>query len=157
MQLPIDKGKWINYIINLESKLKDHFKVPKREEKNSEKDFDSICLVKTMHSILYGDPKVHKTVVNNTPKFRPILSATNTYLLAKVFKRYFVTTYGYEFTVKNSFDFAEEVVNFDHNLYMASLDIESLFTTSFWKKLLRTVLAFIWLALMLSHYLPTSL
>ena len=110
-----------------------------------------------MHSILYGDPKVHKTVVNNTPKFRPILSATNTYLLAKVFKRYFVTTYGYEFTVKNSFDFAEEVVNFDHNLYMASLDIESLFTTSFWKKLLRTVLAFIWLALMLSHYLPTSL
>ena len=47
-----------------------------------------------MHSILYGDPKVHKTVVNNTPKFRPILSATNTYLLAKVFKCYFVTTYG---------------------------------------------------------------
>ena len=33
-----------------------------------------------------------------------------------------------EFTVKNSFDFAEEVVNHDHNLYMASLDVESLFT-----------------------------
>ena len=33
-----------------------------------------------------------------------------------------------EFTVKNSFDFAEEVVNYDHNLYMASLDVESLFT-----------------------------
>ena len=32
-----------------------------------------------------------------------------------------------EFTVKNSFDFAEEVVNYDHNLYIASLDVESLF------------------------------
>ena len=38
-----------------------------------------------MPGILYGNPKVHKTVVNNTPKFRPILSAINTptYLLAK--------------------------------------------------------------------------
>ena len=33
-----------------------------------------------------------------------------------------------EFTVKNSFDFAEEVVKYDHDLYMASLDVELLFT-----------------------------
>ena len=33
-----------------------------------------------------------------------------------------------EFTWKNSFDFAEKVVNYDHNLSMASLDVESLFT-----------------------------
>ena len=32
-----------------------------------------------------------------------------------------------EFTVKNSFDFAEEVVRYDYNFYMASLDVESLF------------------------------
>ena len=32
-----------------------------------------------------------------------------------------------EFTVKNSFNFAEEVVNYDHNLYMASVDVELLF------------------------------
>ena len=30
--------------------------------------------------------------------------------------------------VKNAFDFAEEVVNYNHNLYMASLDVESSFT-----------------------------
>ena len=29
MQLPVDEGKWINCIINLESKLKDRFKVLK--------------------------------------------------------------------------------------------------------------------------------
>ena len=38
-----------------------------------------------MPGILYGNPKVHKTGVNNTPKFRPILPAINTptYLKAK--------------------------------------------------------------------------
>ena len=30
--------------------------------------------------------------------------------------------------MKNSFDFAEKVVNYDHNLYMASLYVESFFT-----------------------------
>ena len=33
IQLPIDEDKWINYIVNLESKLKDRFKVLKNEEK----------------------------------------------------------------------------------------------------------------------------
>ena len=33
-----------------------------------------------------------------------------------------------EFTAKNSFNFSEVVVNYDHNLYMANLDVESLFT-----------------------------
>ena len=35
----------------------------------SEKEFDKICPVGTTLSILYGNPKVHKTVVNNTPRF----------------------------------------------------------------------------------------
>ena len=122
MQLPIDKGKWINYIINLKSKLKDRFKVLKNEENFSEKEFDSICPVETTPEILYGNPKVHKTVVNNTPKFRPILSAINTptYLLAKYLNPILspLTANG----------FAEEVVNYDYNLYMARLDAESLFT-----------------------------
>ena len=43
MQLPIDEGKLINYIINLESKLKNCFKVIKNEEKFSEKKFDGIA------------------------------------------------------------------------------------------------------------------
>ena len=32
MQHPIDEGKWINYVVNLESKLKDHFRVLQNEE-----------------------------------------------------------------------------------------------------------------------------
>ena len=130
MRLPIDEGKWLNYFINVESKLKDRFKVLKNEEKHSEKEFDNICPVGTTAGILYGNPKVHKTVVNNTPKFRPILSAINTptYLLAKYLKPILSPLTTDKFTVKNSFDFAGEAVNYDHNLYMASLDVESLFT-----------------------------
>ena len=37
MQLSIDESKWINYIINLKSKLINRFKVLKNEEKILEK------------------------------------------------------------------------------------------------------------------------
>ena len=47
-------------------------------EKISEKEFDSIYTVGTTPGILYGNLKIHKTVINNTPKFRRILSAINT-------------------------------------------------------------------------------
>ena len=69
MELPIDEGKWINYIVNLESKLKGRLKVLKNEQKLLEKEFDSVCPVGTTPGILYGNLKVHKTVVNNAPKF----------------------------------------------------------------------------------------
>ena len=130
MPLPVDEGKWLNYIINLENKLKDRFKVLKNEGKNSEKEFDNICPVGTTPGILYGNSKVHKTVVNNTPRFQRILSAINasTYLLAQYLSPILSPLTTNEFTVKNSFDFAEQVVKYDHNLYMTSLDVELLFT-----------------------------
>ena len=34
-----------------------------------------------------------------------------------------------DYTVKDSFTFTKEVINFDHNLFMASLDVKSLFTS----------------------------
>ena len=102
----------------------------KNEEKISEKEFDSICSVETTPEILYGNPKVHQTVINNTPKFRPILSAVNTptYSLAKFLNPILSPLINNEFAVKSSFDFAEEVVNYNHNLSMASPVVESLFT-----------------------------
>ena len=116
--------------INLENKLKDCFKKLKNKEKISEKELDNIRPVGTTPGILYGNPKVHKTVVNNTPKFRSILLAINTptYLLAKYLNPILSPLTTNEFTWKNSFDFAEEVVNCDHNLFIANLDVESLFT-----------------------------
>ena len=93
-------------------------------------ELDNNCPVGTTPGIFYGNSKVHKTVVNNTPKFRPILSAANTptYSLAKYLNPILSPLTANQFTVKNSSDFAEEVVNYDHNLYIASVDVELLFT-----------------------------
>ena len=134
MQLPIDEGKWLNYIINLESKLKDRFKVLKNEEKISEKEFDSIYPVGTTTKILYGNPPVQKTVINNTTKFRPILSAINTptYLSPKYLNPILSPLTTNEFTVKNTFDFAKEVI-------WLALMLSRYLPTSIWKKLWRTV------------------
>ena len=128
--LNIDEYKLLNYIVNLEKKLKEHFKPLERDNKISKDEFKSICPNGTRPSISYGQPKVHKTVIKNNPQFRPILSAISTpvYKLAKylVFILSLLTVNDY--TVKDSFTFAKEVINFDHNLFMASLDVESLFT-----------------------------
>ena len=35
-----------------------------------------------------------------------------------------------DYTVKDSFTFAKEVINFDHNLFVASLNVKSLFTNN---------------------------
>ena len=65
--------------------MKETFKNLERDNKISEDEFKSICPISTRPGILYGQPKVHKTVTNNIPQFRPILLAINTlvYKLAK--------------------------------------------------------------------------
>ena len=69
-------------------------------------------------------------MINKIPQFRPILSAINTpvYKLAKYLVPILSLLTVNDCTVKDSFTFAKEVINFDHNHFMASLDVESLFT-----------------------------
>ena len=126
----IDSTKWLNYVVNLEIKLKDHFKILRKENKLSDEEFQKISPIGSRPGILYGLPKVHKAVINNIPKFRPILSAINTptYKLAKFLVPILSSLTVNEYTVKDSFHFAEEILTFDHTLCMASLDVESLFT-----------------------------
>ena len=92
--------------------------------------FKSICPIGTHPGILYGLPKIHKIVIDNNLKFRPILSAIDTpvYKLAKLLVPILSPLTVNDCTVKDPFSFAEEVVNFDHGLFMASLDVGSLFT-----------------------------
>ena len=52
MQLPIDEDKWINYIIILESKLKDRFKVLKQEKKVSNNFQSGKLSSKNLHNFL---------------------------------------------------------------------------------------------------------
>ena len=82
--------------------------------------------------VMYGLCKVHKGVLVNdpVPQIRPILSAIGTcsYNIAKFFvpilKQFTIN----EYTVKDSFSFCKEIIDQNPNLYMASFDVQSLFT-----------------------------
>ena len=80
--------------------------------------------------ILYGRAKIHKPSKDVVPPFRPILSNIGTpkYKLAKFFVPLLAHLTSNEYTIKDSFSFAEELLSFDSNLVMASFDVESLFT-----------------------------
>ena len=94
------------------------------------KEYDSIYPTGSRPGILYDSAKVHKPIIDNSPFFRSILSAIGipTYNLAKFLVPVLSPLTVKEFTVHDSFSFAEEVVNFDANCIVASLDVESLFT-----------------------------
>ena len=91
----------------------------------------SLKPVGTRPGVMYGSCKVHKASVGNCPPFRPILSALNTptYKLAKLLVPILKPLSTNEFTVKNSIHFAEEIVDQQHDVFMGSLDVGSLFTS----------------------------
>ena len=79
---------------------------------------------------MYGLCKVHKDIIDNCPPFGPILSAitTPTYKLVKFLVPVLKSLTSNEYMVKDSFAFAEEIVEHDSELFMGSLDVDSLFT-----------------------------
>ena len=79
---------------------------------------------------MYGLCKVHKASTDGSPPFRPILSAigTPTYNLAKFLIPILEPLTKNHFVIKDSFSFAEDVKKQPCNLYMASFDVEALFT-----------------------------
>ena len=79
---------------------------------------------------MYGNCKVHKQQVDGCPTFRPILLPlqTPTYNLAKFLVPILNPLTKNEYTVKDSFQFVEEICEQDPTLTMGSLDVDSLFT-----------------------------
>ena len=126
----ITPGKYLNYIINVEKKFKQLFKDLLYNDKISKDEYDKICPKGSRPEILYDNPKIHKPVANNLPKFQPILSAINTpgYNIAKFLIPILEPLTHNEFTIKDSFSFAKEITTYDSSFYRASLDVESLFT-----------------------------
>ena len=72
--------------------------------------------------------KIHKQLVNNIPKLRPILSALNTgtYKWAKFFVPFLRDLTSNEYTLKDSFEVAKGICEQNSDLYMASLDADSI-------------------------------
>ena len=121
-------GKELNILLQQENRLINFLK--------SVKNFIDSNLYKDLYpqgsqpGVMYGLSKIHKPLVNNFPKLRPILSATktSTYKWAKFFVPLLRPFTSNTFTIKDSFEFAKNITEQNAKLYMASLDVDSLFT-----------------------------
>ena len=128
--LDIEEDKKLNFIINQEKRIRSVFKSLWDNGSITEDVYNKLCPTGSRFGTMYGLPKVHKMIVDNCPQYRPILSAigTPTYNLAKFLVPLLSGLTTNEYTVKDSFAFAKEVVDQDASLHMASLDVDSLFT-----------------------------
>ena len=125
-------NKELRHILDMEEAIKSCMDDLLDNNYLSEEDYKLMKPTGSRPGIMYGLCKVHKDLTNGQvlPPFRPILSAirTCTYSLAKFFvpilKEYTIN----EYTIKDSFTFAEEVTEQDAELFMVSFDVESLFT-----------------------------
>ena len=129
-KLKIKPGNDYNYIINQQLRITNALYKLNQKGALSDADYNRLSPCGTSPSVLYGLSKVHKTVINNKPKQRPILSAINTptYNLAKHFVKILAPYTKNNLTAKDSFTFANEVRTQNTCLHMASLDVEALFT-----------------------------
>ena len=129
-KVDIPAGKEINRIVNLEKRISSELKLLKDKEIIDKSTYKSINPVGSRPSILHGSGKIHKETHNGLPPFCPILSAidTPTYKLAKFLLKFLTPSTANEYTIVDSFHFAEEICQQDSNLHMAILDVDSLFT-----------------------------
>ena len=127
-KLNVKPGKKLNLLLKHEDKLVSFLKGIKKSI--GEDLYKSLYPQGSQPGIMYGSPKIHKLLVNGFPKLRPILSALNTgtYKWAKFFVPLLRHLTSNEFTLKDSFEFAKIICEQDAGLFMASLDVDSLFT-----------------------------
>ena len=115
----------LNFAVNHEEHINKQLRSISKNGSLTEQQYKKIKAVGSNPGILYGLCKVHKTVVDVCLPFRPILSAigTPTYKLAKYLVPKLASITANEFSVKDSFCFAEEIVNQNSNFIMGSLDL----------------------------------
>ena len=120
----------LNFAVNREKHVEKVLKKLVESKSMTEKTRKSLKSVVTRPGVMYGSCKLHKASIGNCPPFQPILSALNTptYKLVKFVVPMIKPLTTNEFTVKDSFHFAEEIVDQQHNLFMGSLDVDFLFT-----------------------------
>ena len=116
--------------LNLEKRITSELKLFKDKEIIDKSTYKIIKPVGSRPGILYRSGKIHKETRNGLPPFHPILSAidTPTYKLAKFLLKFLTRSTANEYTVTDSFHFAEEICLQDSNLHMAILDVDSLLT-----------------------------
>ena len=109
----------LNFAINQE-KRGDNISKKLVASNSISEEIRSLKPVGTRPGIMYGLCKVHKDIIDNCPPFRPILSAinTSTYKLAKFLVPILKSLTCNEYTVRDSFAFAEEIVEQDSEFFL---------------------------------------
>ena len=129
----IEEGKTLNHLIRMEERIIRLLKSLEDQGEISEKEKNDLSdsnLSDSKPGVLYGLAKIHKALDDGIPSFRPIFSAigTPTYKLAKFCDQLLKPLTNNEYTIKDYFSSAKEVLEFDASLFIASFDIKSLFT-----------------------------
>ena len=118
-KLSIDQNKVLNRIVHMENRIIDVLKKLKNKKIISEKKMKVFILLAQVLGFKDG-----------VPPFRPIFSdiGTPTYKLSHFFVPLLTPLTLNEYTIRDSLSFAEELLNYDSNLIMASFVVESLST-----------------------------
>ena len=129
-QVSVAEDKQLNFTFNVEKHITDLLKDLKNFEVISETVYKGLKPRAFRFGVLHGLCKVRQQSTDNCPPFRPIMSEikTPTYNLAKVLVPFLEPVTTNMYTAKNGFGFAKEIADKDPEVFMASLDIESLFT-----------------------------
>ena len=122
-RLNVKPGKELISLLQHEDKLVNFLKRVKKSL--GEEVYKNLYPQGSQPGVLYGLSKIHKPLVNNIPKLRPILSALNTgtYKWAKFFVPLLRDLTSNEYTLKDSFEFGKVICEQISDLYMASLDV----------------------------------
>ena len=120
----------MNHLIHMEERIICLLKSLEDQGEISEKERNDLYPSGSQPEVLYELAKIHKALVDGIPSFQPIFSAivTPTYKLIKFCDQLLKPRTKNEYTIKDSFSFAKEVLEFHASLFMASFDIKSLFT-----------------------------
>ena len=126
------KNNELDYLLEQQEEIIDFLKELVDCGVISDSVFNQLKPTGSQPGVLYGLCKVHKGVCadGSPPPFRPILSAINTpsYKIAKFLTPLLSGLTKNAFVSKDSFEFARVVRNQNPDLFMASFDIDSLFT-----------------------------
>ena len=129
-KVTLGNDAFFNFVINHEKRIDTILKNLVDSNSISKQIHKFVKPVGTRLGILYENCKVYKQQVECWPPFRPILLAlqTPTYTLATFLVPILNPLTKNEYTVKDQFQFAEEIREQGPTLSMSSLEVDSLFT-----------------------------
>ena len=111
-EICIANKKYLNFLINIEKQITDLLKQLSESQVISDMEYKKL---KPRSSEFYGLCKIHKSLIENCHPFRPTLPAIKipSYNIAKYFVPILEPITTNKFTIKNSFEFAKEVIEQD--------------------------------------------